>query len=128
MRTILVFLTLLAVTFIAINRQRLYLRDPLGAVYRNDVKQESARVFINYSNDVLVQQGDATRMVQYLVQGWNGVPGVPAELKCVQGMVCLAPADHAPMVPLLGASRALMTNRQVSFTDEMKTAVRVTLR
>ena len=128
MRTFFLVLTLVAVGFIAVNRQRLYLRDPLGAVYRNDVKQPHTRVFINYSNDVLVQHGENLQMEEYAVQGWNGVPGVPVELKCLQELACLASADHMPMSPLAGSTRAQMTNRQVSFTDETNKSVRIVLR
>ena len=128
MRKILVLLTIVALGFVLINRQRLYLRDPLGAVYRNNVKQEGARVFINYSNDVLVQAGKGPEIEEYLVQTWNGVPGLPGQMTCLQGMACLATADHAPMVPMLGASRAEMTPRQVSFVDDSRMAVKIVLR
>ncbi|WP_263382840.1 hypothetical protein [Granulicella arctica] len=127
MKKLLLLLTLILVVFIALNRQRIYLRDPLATVYRNDVKQEGAWVFINYSNDVLVQSGDITAVKQYLVQGWNSTPGTPTELKCLLAVACLAQEDHAPMISLSGATKAVMTNRQVSFTDA-GTAVRITLR
>ena len=128
MQRILILLVLVAAVFITINRNRLYIRDPLGAVYKNDVKQEGVAVYINYANDVLVHVGHTMDMEEFLVQGWNRVPGIPKELKCLQGVVCLATADHAPMLPLLGASLAQMSNRQVSFSDETKTAVRISLR
>jgi hypothetical protein len=128
MRRILVMLTLALVVFFIIDRQRIYLRDPLGVVYHNDVKQEGARVFINYSNDVLVQTGDLDHMQQVLVQSWSGVPGVPDELKCLQQLACLSQADHAPMVSWPGATTAKMTNRQVSYVDGDGTRVRIVLR
>jgi hypothetical protein len=128
MKKILLLLTLILIAFIAINRQRIYLRDPLAAVYRNEVKQDGAWVFINYSNDVLVQTGGVQTTGEYLVQGWNNTPGSPAELKCLLGLACLAETDHAPMTPFPGAKPATMTNRQVAFKDGSGTAVRITLR
>jgi hypothetical protein len=128
MKRLLLLLTLVLVVFIALNRQRIYLRDPLGTVYRNEVKQDGAWVFINYSNDVLVQSGGITAVQQYLVQGWNGIPGTPVELKCLLAIACLAQEDHAPMMPLAGATKAVMTNRQVSFADGSGTVVHITLR
>ncbi len=128
MRTFLLIVTFVAVAFIAVNRRRLYLRDPIATVYRNEVKQTGTRVFINYSNDVLVQQGDSSQLEEYLIQGWNQVPGLPTQLKCLQSLACLAPADHAPMVPLLGVTHAQMSNRQVTFTDESHAGTRIVLR
>ncbi len=128
MKRLLLLLTLVLVGYIAVNRQRIYLRDPVAAVYRGGVKQGGDWVFINYSNDVLVEAGGVAPVAEFLVQGWNGVPGVPGELKCVLGMACLAAADHAPMVPLAGANLAAMTNREVGFVDGDGVAVRVTLR
>ncbi|NYF78500.1 hypothetical protein [Granulicella arctica] len=128
MRTILLVLTLVAVGYVAINRQRIYVRDPLGAVYRNEAKVDGAKVFINYSNDVLLQMGDGMQMEEYLVQGWNKMPGTPTELRCLQGLVCLTEADHAPMEPSVGASEAAMTNREVSFAENRATTFRITLR
>lgn len=128
MKTVFLVLTIVLVAFVAINRQRLYLRDPPGAMYRNDVKVEGAHVLINYTNDVLVQIGSGLQVQEYLVQGWSRVPGVPVELKCLEGLLCLAEADHAPIAPISGATRAAMTNREVSFADGAGAAIRITLR
>jgi hypothetical protein len=128
MKKLLLLLTVALVAFIAINRQRIYLRDPLGAVYRSEVKQDGAWVFINYNNDVLVQSGGITTIAEYLVQGWNGVPASPVEMKCVLGLACLAQADHAAAVPIEGASKAEMTNQEVSFADGDKAEIRIKLR
>jgi hypothetical protein len=128
MRRILLLLTIALVVFIALNRQRIYLRDPLAAVYRNEVKQDGDWVFINYSNDVLVQSGGLQSMRQIVVQSFNGVPGVPAQMNCVLGVACLAQADQAPNTPLAVSKNAVMSNREVSFTESDGTKVRITLR
>ena len=108
--------------FVWVYRERLFLRNPLGAVERNGVKQDGARVFINYSNDVLVQ--DRGRWV--LVQGWDVVAGIPAQLNCVQGLACMTEADHAEMTAV--GKGAEMSSQLVTFVDDEGVAVRVTLR
>lgn len=129
MRKILVVGTLLLVIFVAVFRQRIFLRDPLGKVERNGAALDGARLFINFSNDVLVEEPGTER--RYLVQGWSGVPGVPRILGCVQGLVCWTDADHAAVFPLdrRGAGgRAVMSAKEVTFADETGAQVRVQLR
>ncbi len=131
MRTLLLVLTMLLVGFVAVNRQRIYLRDPLGSVRRDGVKVEGARVFINYSNDVLVQVGSGTAgstVEEFMAQGWNGVVGVPERLTCLSGMACLAEADRAPMVPVAGAGNAVVGSRETTFVQGGGVKVRVALR
>jgi hypothetical protein len=128
MRRIVLLVTVFLVAFIAINRQRIYLRDPLGKVYRNEVKQDGAWVFINYSNDVLVESSEFPHAPQFLVQNWDKLPGVPMEMKCLLNMACLAEKDRQPMQSWHGARTATMTNREVSFVDGDDTRVWVTLR
>ena len=128
MRRVLLLLTLLLVAFIAINRQRIYLRDPLASVERDAVQVKGARVFINYSNDILVQTGSWTRMEQFVVQGWNREAGVPAVMRCVQGMACLAETDRVPIVETLSVGEAAMSSREVSFNEQDRTTISVRLR
>jgi hypothetical protein len=68
MKPILFVLLLVLFAFIVINKERIYVRDPLAALYktepgkeakpgasteaRNEVKQVGAEVYINYQNDV----------------------------------------------------------------------------
>jgi len=125
----LVLLGLVFVVLLAIHRQRLFLRDPLGTVKRNGVVVDGARVYINYSNDVLVEETAEQRT--YMVQGWNKLPGVPKELTCLRGLVCWIDADHARMVPLGGASyspETTMTDKLVTFNDGYGIGIGVTLR
>ncbi len=128
MKTVFLVLTLVLLGWGVVNRERLYVRDPLATMYRDGVKVADAEVFINYSNDVMVQIGHHMQMEEYLVQSWNSVPGVPVELRCLQSIVCHAVADHAPMQPIAGATKAEMTDREVSFRDGGGAAVRITLR
>jgi hypothetical protein len=128
-RTILVGGTLLLVVFVAVFRQRIFLRDPLGKMERNGVAVDGARLYINFSNDVLVEEPGTER--RYLVQGWSAMPGVPQILGCVQGLACWTDADHASVYPLDGrgaGAKAAMSAKEVSFADETGAKVRVQLR
>jgi hypothetical protein len=128
-RTILVGGTLLLVIFVAVFRQRIFLRDPLGKMERNGVAVDGARLYINFSNDVLVEEPGTER--RYLVQAWSEVPGVPQILGCVQGLACWTDADHASVYPLDGrgaGAKAAMSAKEVSFADETGARIRVQLR
>jgi hypothetical protein len=121
--------TLLLVIFVGVFRQRIFLRDPLGKMERNGVAVDGARLFINFSNDVLVEEPGTER--RYLVQGWSRLPGVPQILGCVQGLACWTDADHAAVFPLDGrgtGKRAVMSAKEVTFVDESGADVRVGLR
>jgi hypothetical protein len=129
LKKILIVGTLLLVVFVAVFRQRIFVRDPLGKVERNGVAQDGTRLYINYSNDVLVE--DSTRHQFVLVQGWNALPGVPQHLFCLTGMACWTDADKAAAVPVEGVSgrtSAVMSAKEVMFVDESGAKVRVALR
>ena len=130
MRKLIVLLIVVFVVFVAVYRERLYLRDPLGKVERAGVRQESEKVFINYANDVLLQAPDGTQSI--LVQGRGAVPGQPEHLFCVRELMCMTDADTAPVIPLTGASanRQLptMTSDEVHFNDANGVGVAVQLR
>ena len=129
---VLAFLVIMA--FILLNRQRVYVRDPLASVYRNDQKQSGVQVYINYSNDVLLWKEDAPGAYRILVQNWNKLPGTPITLKCIHWMACLADADHASIDPIVPASKtghvsqAAMNNHEISFVNADGSSTRVELR
>ncbi len=130
---LLAFVVLLAL--ILINRQRVYLRDPIATVYRNNVKQPGVEVYFNYSNDVLLWKESDPGAYQILVQNWNKAPGTPsAPLTCIHWMACLANADHAALIPRLPPGKqsaepsATMSSREVTFLDTDGTTMRVELR
>jgi len=128
-RRLLVLVVVALAVLLAINRQRVFVRDPLAKVKKNGVQADGARVYINYSNDVLIEEASEQRV--YIVQNWNKVPGAPKALTCLKGMVCWTDADHAQMVPLGGASYmpgTMMSDREVSFNDGYGTSINVTLR
>ena len=129
MRKILIVGTLLLVVFVAVFRQRIFVRDPLGKIERNGIAQDGARLYINYSNDVLVE--DLGRHTFVLVQGWNALPGIPQHLFCFTGLLCWTDADRATVFPVEGVggkTRAVMAAKEVTFVDDLGASVRVTLR
>ena len=127
---VLIVLFLLFVALLVVYRQRLFLRDPLAKVERNGVEVEGARVFINFSNDVLVEEPGLAK--RYLVQHWNMRPGVPQSLSCVRWMACWTEADRAESASLGGDGgyqpKVKMSSRVVSFVDGSGVPVKVTLR
>ena len=128
MRRFLVLLVLALIALTVVYRDRLYLRDPLGKIARNGVEQDKARIFINYENDVLVQEKGGAEM--FVVQHWNGLPATPAGLTCIEGMLCLTPADRVMDVgeATTGRVPAEMTDRSVRFKDASGDMILVTIR
>jgi hypothetical protein len=140
-KTFLIVAFLVIMTLIWINRERVYLRDPIATVYHDGVEQSGIQVFQNYSNDVLIEKDSDPNPYRILIQGWNQVPGAPAVLRCMRWMACLADNDHAATYPLDWSSDApkalrktpynahvAMTNRETSFTDGTGVRVRIVLR
>jgi hypothetical protein len=128
LKRILIVLTVLLIVIVVVYRQRLFLRDPLGKVELNGIGVEGASVFINYYNEVLIRGMDDAGT--YLVQR-GGVPGTPAKLNCVQGMVCWTEADIAKVAPLGGVGyqpNLVMSDKEVSFQNGEGDGVRVVLR
>jgi hypothetical protein len=129
LKKILIVGTLLLLVFIAVFRQRIFVRDPLGSVERNGVAQDGSRLYINYSNDVLVE--DTAQHQFVLVQGPNGVPGVPQHLAAFIGLAYWTDADKATVFPLEGVggkTPAVMSAKEVTFVDESGVKVSVKLR
>ena len=129
MKRILIVGTLLLAIFVAVFRQRIFVRDPLGKVERGGVAQDGTRVYINYSNDVLME--DSARHQFVLVQGWNALPGVPQHLFCLTGLMCWTDGDKAAVFPVEGVggkTPAVMSAKEVTFVDESGAKVTVGLR
>jgi hypothetical protein len=129
LKRILIVGVLLIAIFVAVFRQRIFLRDPLGKVERNGAVQDGARLYINYSNDVLVEDSTSHRFV--LVQGWSALPGVPQHLFCFTGLMCWTDSDRATVFPVDGVggrTKATMSAKEVTFVDDSGAAVKVELR
>ena len=127
MKKFILLLVLVAVVFLVWNRQRLYVRDPLGNVARDGVKESGAQVYINYSNDLLLENYNAPMYVT-LVQRGERV-GTPATTHCMAYVACLLDADVATLVKgSEGEKAGLMTGKKVEFRDGEGRAVVVELR
>lgn len=133
-KTILILAFVVMMGFIVVNRQRVFIRDPVATVYRNDVKQSGVQVYINYSNDVLLEKDEEPGAYRTILQNWDQVPGTASDLVCIRWMACLTRDDHAPANPLLHIGKGkydpkvTMTSGEISFVDGGGTRVRVELR
>ena len=100
MKTTLAVLAVLLLGALIYYRQRIYVRDPLATVYRGDVPQAGVQVFINYSNDVLLEKEDGPDPYRILIQDLNRVPGAPMTLTCIHWIACLTDSDRTSTIPL----------------------------
>ncbi|SNS28838.1 hypothetical protein SAMN05421770_101352 [Granulicella rosea] len=131
MKKILLLLVAAAIVFVIVMKLRLYIRDPLAKVERDDIAVNGdVRVMINYANDVLLEDLSHGQHRIYLVQHWNRTPGVPVRpLQCLQGVVCLTDAEQTAVTPIAGAGRGVsMSDTLVQFVDESGSKVKITLR
>jgi hypothetical protein len=127
LRKFILLLVVVAVVFVVWSRQRLYVRDPLGSVVRDGVKEQGAQVLINYSNDVLLQNYNAPMYV-LLVQHGDRI-GTPAEMHCVAYVACLMEADQPTFASTEdGAKELVMTGKTVEYRDGKGRDTVVTLR
>jgi len=136
-KKIILLIGLALVVFAVTYRQRIYVWDPLATVSRDGMKQSGVRVTINYSNDVLVDDGSTGKHTIYLVQNWNKVAEYPTRpLHCIEYLACMTDADQAAGDKVTPGSRGkrepfegvTMTNRRVEFVDEGGNLVAVVLR
>jgi hypothetical protein len=125
-RKFILLLVVLAVVFVVWNRQRLYVRDPLGSVVRDGVKEQGAQVLINYSNDVLLQNYNAPMYVT-LVQHGDRV-GTPGTLHCVAYAMCLLDADVPAFIATDEGAKVTMSGKAVEYRDTSGRDTVVTLR
>lgn len=124
----LVFVALVvAFWFVFVNRERIFVRDPIASLARDGVVEGGAQIFINYDNDVLIEN-DRSPMYLNIVQHEQPV-GAPDVLKCIYYLACLARGYPAPQaLALPGARVEAMTSKQVRFRDEQGREAVVKLR
>ncbi len=131
------FQLLLVVAVLAlalVNRDRLYLRDPLATVYENETEQHGIQVFVTNTGDVLVIREEYPGAYRTLVQRWNKQPGTPLALRCIRWIACLADANHAAAYLIDWDNKgrhdppATMTRREITFVNAEGKTMRVELR
>jgi hypothetical protein len=112
--------------FVVVERQRLFLRDPLAKVTRDDVIEDNTRVYINYSNDVLLEHTVAPVTLTIVQHGQH--LGTPRRLRCLHWTACMTDGDQAGLVETMAGPVGEMSGKLVEFKDDKGRNVRVTLR
>ena len=96
MKKIILLLVIIGIVFVVIERQKLFVRDPLGSVMRNGVKEPGAQVYINFNNEVMIEN-DNSPMYVTLIQKGQPV-GTPAKMSCIHYVACLMDGDKATLL------------------------------
>lgn len=126
MKKLFALVVLVLIAFVLFNRYRVYVRDPLASVTRHGAKEDGAQVFINYANDVLIENDHAPMYIE-LVQHGNHA-GIPQKITCIHWTACLLDADVATLLTPDPPVRVdSMDSKQVRFRDSTGETV-VTLR
>ena len=63
MKKLIALLVLLLVVFVVVERKRVFVRDPLASVTRAGDKVSGEQVYINYYNDVLLENDNPPMLV-----------------------------------------------------------------
>ena len=126
MKKIIVLLVAAFVVFVVVERQRLFLRDPLAKVTRDDVIQDNMRVYINYSNDVLLEHTVAPVTLTIVQHGQH--IGTPRMLRCLHWVACMTDGERAGLVETMTGPVGEMSGKMVEFKDDMGRDVKVKLR
>ena len=114
MRKLILLLLIALVVFVVWNKQRVFVRDPLAGVLRDNAKPDGEQVYINFTSDVLLENDNSPSHIM-LVQ--HGQPlGVPTKLRCIHWVACLTDADKATTLPLGGAAQT-MNSKTVAFRE-----------
>jgi len=122
MKKIIAAIALVLIVLAVIYRQRLYVRDPLGSVTRDGVHEDGAQVYVNFTDEVLLENdnppaGTPGQMTLTLVQHARPI-GLPKQIHCLHWLICLTDADEATLVAAdPGTYIESMSSKQVVFHD-----------
>ena len=115
------------VVFVAVERDKLFVRDPLAHVTRDGAPESGAQVFINFRNDVLVEN-DSQPLYVELIQAGQPI-GTPKVSVCVHWVMCLMDSYPATLIATSAGARILsMDAKTVDFIDTPHKDTVVTLR
>jgi hypothetical protein len=126
MKKVLLLLVVLFALFVVLNRERLFLRDPLASVIVDDVVQDNTRVYINFSNEVLVEH--TVDPISLVIVERNQHIGLPMQLRCMRWTGCLVDADPATLVQTMKGPVGTMDAKMVQYKDDAGKSVTVKLR
>jgi hypothetical protein len=134
-KKLLALVVLALMVFAVLNKQRLYVRDPLAQVTRNGEPQSDVRIMVSWRRDVLMEDLRGGHHRIYLLQNWNKTPAMPMELTCLTGLVCMTDADQATTLPItikksgrpITAMNVAMSPAAVQFADEDGKVVEIAL-
>ena len=115
MKKIIALLFVVGVVLLVMNRYRVYVRDPIGGLYRGGVKEDGAQVYINYANDVLIENDNPPSYIEVVQHGDHA--GVPKQIQCVHWVACLLDADQAALLPGSKVRIEVMNGKMVEFRD-----------
>ena len=115
MKKLIVLLFILLIVFVVVERKRVFVRDPLASVTRSGEKVSGEQVYINFYNDVLLENDNPPMLVMVVEKGQP--VGVPTKLRCIHWVACLTDADIATTYQLAGTINS-MSNKAVSFHDQ----------
>lgn len=125
MKKLIALLFIVLVVFVVVERKRVFVRDPLASVTRNGEKISGEQVYINFYNDVLLENDNPPMLVMLVEKGQP--VGVPTKLRCIHWLACFTDADTASTLPL-GATVQSMDGKTVRLRDENAQQWVVTLR
>jgi hypothetical protein len=108
-------LVLLLIVFVVVEKKRVYVRDPLASATRDGASASGEQVYINFYNDVLLENDNPPMVVTLLERGQP--IGVPTKLRCIHWVACLTDADIATTYKLSGTINS-MTSKAASFQDQ----------
>ena len=126
MKKLLLLIIVALVVFVVVERQKLYLRDPLATVTVDDVVQSDNRVYINYSDEVMVEH--TVSPVTLTIVQKNQHIGIPTYQRCLRFVGCLTDANPASLVQTMKGPVGEMSNRLVEYRDDDGHDVKVKLR
>ena len=115
MKKLIALLVILLIVFVVVERKRVYVRDPLASVTRSGEKVSGEQVYINFYNDVLLENDNPPMLVMVVEK--DQPVGVPTKLRCIHWVACLTDADAASALPL-NATVQSMNSKAVRFRDE----------
>ena len=113
MKIVIALILLLLIVFVVVDRNRIYVRDPLGSVTRAGVKESGAQVFVNFAGDALIENDNAP---MYIVLVQHTQIGEPSKLSCAHWLACLTDADIATLAPQAHVARPdSIANGEIDF-------------